>query len=215
MSSKTRNWWFILYPESAPEDWLNTLQSTLVPFALSPLHDKDINDDGSLKKPHYHVLLRYDGPTTYNHVLELTRSLNQPIPTRYDSFSGAYAYLYHGNSPDKFQYESASVVRYNGLSVPSSRSESGDMLRRVAVLSFIDDNDIREYADLVDYVVSSSNEEWLKEISRNCYFYLQYIKSRHYRSVSQLESIKAKVFDEYASFFRETQKPVPQDIEQI
>ena len=62
---KKRNWTFLVYPESAPADWVSKLQATGLPVAISPLHDKDINPDGELKKAHYHVIVCYSGPT-YN-----------------------------------------------------------------------------------------------------------------------------------------------------
>lgn len=42
--SRTRNWSFIVYPESAPNNWREILQEEMTPFAVSPLHDKDINE---------------------------------------------------------------------------------------------------------------------------------------------------------------------------
>ena len=60
--SKTRNWATVVYPESAPEEWRDILIQIHVPSLVSPLHDKDENPNGEPKKPHYHVLLMYDGP---------------------------------------------------------------------------------------------------------------------------------------------------------
>jgi hypothetical protein len=39
-----RNWGIIVYPESAPKDWLDIIR--MEPVAVSPLHDKDVNPDG-------------------------------------------------------------------------------------------------------------------------------------------------------------------------
>ena len=49
---KKRNWAFVLYPESAPEDWRERLQQTGLQCCVSPLHDKDVNDTGGPKKAH-------------------------------------------------------------------------------------------------------------------------------------------------------------------
>ena len=69
---KKRNWAFVLYPESAPKDWREQLQLTGLQCAISPLHDRDTNPTGEPKKPHYHVILTYSGPTAYNVVKALT-----------------------------------------------------------------------------------------------------------------------------------------------
>ena len=37
---KKRNWAFVLYPESAPENWREELQKTGLQCAISPLHDR-------------------------------------------------------------------------------------------------------------------------------------------------------------------------------
>ena len=69
MNVKKRYWAFVLYPESAPSDWRDIIQMTGLPFAVSPLHDKDLNADNTIKKAHYHIILCYPGPTTYNNAI--------------------------------------------------------------------------------------------------------------------------------------------------
>ena len=58
--------------------------------AISPLHDKDMNPDNTPKKPHYHVILTYSGPTSYNVVKALTDGFNQPIPQALEQVRGYY-----------------------------------------------------------------------------------------------------------------------------
>ena len=53
---KKRNWAFVLYPESAPENWKEQLQLTGLPCVISPIHDKDVNPDGTPKKAHHHII---------------------------------------------------------------------------------------------------------------------------------------------------------------
>ena len=47
---KKRNWTFVLYPESAPSDWIEQLKLSGLMCAVSPLHDKDVNPTGEPKK---------------------------------------------------------------------------------------------------------------------------------------------------------------------
>ncbi|MEE5905358.1 Rep family protein, partial [Streptococcus pneumoniae] len=54
---KGRDWTFLVYPESAPENWRTILDETFMRWVESPLHDKDVNADGEIKKPHWHILL--------------------------------------------------------------------------------------------------------------------------------------------------------------
>ena len=52
---KTRAWTFIVYPDSAPDDWRDILDDLHIPWCESPLHDKDQNPTGEQKKAHWHV----------------------------------------------------------------------------------------------------------------------------------------------------------------
>ena len=72
---KKRNWAFTAWPDSLPQDWKERLEQTGLPVAISPIHDKDVNPDGTPKKAHYHVMLFYSGTTSYNVVKLLTDSL--------------------------------------------------------------------------------------------------------------------------------------------
>ena len=47
---KKRNWAFVVYPESAPSDWIEQLQQRGVVGAISPLHDKDLNATENLRR---------------------------------------------------------------------------------------------------------------------------------------------------------------------
>ena len=54
---KTRSWSFIVYPESAPSNWIDILNDMHIEIIISPLHDKDTDPDGEVKKAHYHVMI--------------------------------------------------------------------------------------------------------------------------------------------------------------
>ena len=73
---KKRYWAMILYPESAPDNWKDKLVESGIQCAVSPLHDKDKNADNTPKKAHYHIILCYEGPTTFKNVNSLCESLN-------------------------------------------------------------------------------------------------------------------------------------------
>lgn len=115
---KSRWWWFIFYPDSLPDNWIDILLITGIPFIVSPLHDKDINTDGSPKKSHYHCIVIFDNPTTYNHVLtHCCKPLNATIPQVILNLSGSIGYLTHRGTNDKAQYNSADVRCFNGSQI--------------------------------------------------------------------------------------------------
>ena len=58
---RARAFAFLVYEDSAYPDWMERLADLHIEAFVSPLHDKDVNPDGSLKKPHWHVLLYFSG----------------------------------------------------------------------------------------------------------------------------------------------------------
>lgn len=182
--TKKRNWAFVLYPESAPADWREQLQKTGLPCAISPLHDRDVNATGEPKKPHYHVMVFYQGPTSYNVVKRLTDGLNQPIPQVVEQVRGYYRYLTHMDNPEKAQYSPSEITTLNGFDigdyVEMSKSEVTKTLR--ALMEYIQDNDLMEYADLMDMTMCEGiPPEWFDVAASHTLFFTGYLKSRRFR----------------------------------
>ena len=179
---KKRNWAFVLYPESAPVDWREQLQKTGLQCAISPLHDKDINPTGEPKKAHYHVIICYSGPTSYNVVKALTNGqLGQTVPQPLEQVRGYYRYLTHEDNPEKAQYSRADIETLNGFNIGDyvelTRSEVVKIKREVQAL--IRDNDIIEYADLMDWLLDAGEAmaDHYEVASNNTLFFKSYITS--------------------------------------
>lgn len=179
---KKRNWAFVIYPESAPPDWRDQLQQTGLQCAISPLHDKDINPTGEAKKPHYHVILAYSGPTSFNVVKGLTDALHQPIPQALEQIRGYYRYLTHKDNPEKAQYSDCDIQTINGFNIGNyielSKSEVNVIIRSLQEL--IRQYDIVEYSQLMDTLVD--NEMYLEHevASTHTMFFDKYITSRRH-----------------------------------
>lgn len=194
---KKRNWTFVLYPESAPSDWQEQIKLSGLMSAISPLHDKDINPTGEAKKAHYHILLVYSGPTTYNAVAKFTASLNATIPQPLESVRGMYRYFSHKDNPEKYQYNESDIVTVNGFNIADlvelTKSEVNEIKARV--LHLIREIDIIEYADLVDFL--TDNEMFLEyDVAiNNTFFFNSYITSRRnsINRVNDFVSNKRKV----------------------
>ena len=180
---KKRNWAFVLYPESAPADWKEQLQLSGLMGAISPLHDKDINPTGEPKKAHYHVILTYSGPTSYNVVKALTDSLNQPIPQALEQVRGYYRYLTHKDNPEKAQYDEREIKTINGFNIADfselTRSEITQIKKSLQLL--IRQCGITEYAELMDYLQDEEMNVEYEVASNNTYFFDKYIASRRNR----------------------------------
>ena len=177
---KKRNWAFVVYPESAPENWIEQLQKTGLQCVISPLHDKDKDPTGEVKKAHYHVIAIYSGPTSFNVVKGLTDSLNCPIPQALEQVRGYYRYLTHKDNPEKYQYDENNIQTVNGFNIADfvelSKSEVSEIKKTLQML--IRNENITEYADLMDYLLDNEKTLEYDVACNNTYFFDKYIASK-------------------------------------
>ena len=183
-SVKKRNWSFVLYPESAPVDWREQIQKAGIMAAISPLHDKDTNPTGEPKKAHHHIILVYGSPTTFSNVNNFCKRLNQPIPLALEQVIGMYRYLTHMDNPEKYQYNAAEIQRINGFDIRDFKEMTKSEVTKYKreIVQFIQDNELMEYADLMESIMSGAGpEEWFDVASNNTMFFSSYLKSRRFR----------------------------------
>lgn len=181
---RARNWTFFVYPESAPENWLQVLTEMQVSGSVSPLHDKDVNADGTVKKPHYHVLLCFDGKKSYEQIEEITEALNAPIPQRCRSVKGSVRYFTHMDNPEKAQYSRNDIKVFGGFDIEEAfkptMTETNEIL--LEVLEFVENNEITEYRELMKYAATKQQERWFGVVKTNTFMLCKYINSfRHSR----------------------------------
>lgn len=183
-NKRVRNWTFVLYPESAPEDWKKKLEELHIPLVISPLHDKDVDPDGVLKKPHYHILLIFDGNKSYEQVLEITKLFNAPIPQICQSVKGMIRYFTHMDNPDKYQYDRADIETMGGISIEyllkPTLNERYEFIGEM--MDWVDDNDITEIELLLKYSRKNRFFDWFPLLCDNsAYIMGEYIKSKRNR----------------------------------
>ena len=95
IDKRSRNFATVVYPESAPNDWQEILSSHFVPSFVSPLHDKDKNPTGEDKKPHYHVVVMFEGKKSDEQVKEVFDSIGGVGLEKVQSIRGYARYLCH------------------------------------------------------------------------------------------------------------------------
>lgn len=184
---KKKYWAFVLYLESAPENWKEILQLRGIPVCISPYHDKDVNPDGTAKKPHYHIILCFPNTTTYNNVKSITDSLNQPIPISLDAVNGYYRYLTHKDNPEKYQYSPEDIETLNGFSIDDFVELTYTQVKTICIYlqQLIIDNNILEYSDLLDYLLTNELYTELDVASNHTLLFNTYICSRRNKIKSQ------------------------------
>ena len=157
---KGRDWTFIVYPESAPDNWRTVLDETHLRWIESPLHDKDMNADGEVKKSHYHILLTFDGPVTEKQVIKLIDPLNTPLPKKVGSARGLVRYMAHLDNPEKYQYSRDEIVGHCGADVESyfELTKTSKMSVMKEIITYIYENKIDNYADFLMICIQHSDD---------------------------------------------------------
>lgn len=160
---KKRFWGFIMYPESAPPNWQEILAETGLEGAVSPLHDKDLasETEDESKKSHWHVMLCWPGPTTYDVALQITQMVNATIPKPVQSVRGYYRYFTHMDSPEKHQYDAIEIIHLGGFD-PMDHASASDRYKILGeIFEIIRQKQIIDYAFLVYYLYDEGlTEHW-------------------------------------------------------
>lgn len=193
IDERTRNWTFLVYPESAPENWRNIIDNEHIQWVESPLHDKDDNADGEQKKPHWHVLVLFEGKKSYEQVKELTDKFYATIPQKCASAKGLVRYMAHLDNPEKFQYDKGSIIGHGGIDVAeylkptnSSRYQLIGEMRK-----WVNDTGCVEFCDLFDYAAEEHFDDWFPLLCDNsAYIMGEFIKSRRNRVPQKVEIMR-------------------------
>lgn len=176
---KKRNWAFVMYPESMPDNWKEIFSLSGLQIAVSPLHDKDLNADEEEKKPHYHVIVVYGNTTTYNNVLQFTKQLNATIPQALESVRGYYRYFTHKDNPEKHQYDEKDIQTFGGFDilefVELTKTEVNKLISELTYI--IRDNDIFEYSDLIFYCLDNQLNDYFAVASNHTLYFCNLLNS--------------------------------------
>lgn len=159
-----RNFATVVYPDSenTPEDWLSIVSEFKTPVLVSPFHDSDLNPTGEPKKPHYHVLIMFEGMKSQDQVKELFDQIGGVGLETVNSIRGYARYLCHLDNPDKHQYPPADVQQFSGadffeiIGLPSDRyNVIGEMI------DYCQAERIYSYATLLVYARHNRND-WFR-----------------------------------------------------
>ena len=179
--ARTRNYATVVYPESAPENWKQLLEDFKIPCFISPLHDKDINPTGEPKKPHYHVMLMFEGVKTKLQAIEVFSAFGGVGCEVINSIRGYARYLCHLDNPEKAQYDPYKVQQFGGASYMDSIGTMADKAKAIReMIDFISKNDFRYFNKFLDWC-SINQSEWFDcLLNSGAYVIREYIKSYSY-----------------------------------
>lgn len=178
MADRYRNWFWIAYPDSMPENWADIIIDSHVPTLVSPLHDKDIDLDGSEKKPHYHILTMYSGNKTYEQFRDdFLSPMNTSVFQVAKDLGGCARYLCHLDNSEKAEYKVKDIMEFNGAdwqSVALTSREERKLIK--TIMQFAYENNIYYYWDLVSYAMHC-NDSWTESLINRTVFWVSALKS--------------------------------------
>lgn len=168
-SKLIKQFWFEIYPDSAPSDWFERLQNWHIQAYVSPLHDKDLKQDGTAKKPHYHVIVLFDGGKSEEQCQAICDDIggaNGYIEVIVDR-KAAIRYLSHIDFPKKHQYSPFDIICLSGTSISKyyddSEEEQDGAL--VGMIEYIRNTDCHMFCDLFDYALANE-PYWVRALRK-------------------------------------------------
>ena len=184
---RTRNFATVVYPESAPENWLELLGEQCVPCFVSPLHDKDINPTGEPKKAHHHVLIMFDSVKTAEQAQEVF-SVIGGVGCEIVKSMRAYArYLCHLDNPEKVQYSPEDVKQMGGADYHDVIGMAVDKYVAISeIMDYCDSNQIYSFRQLLMYC-RQNKFEWFRQLcDGGVYIVKEYLKSAQWEDSDKL-----------------------------
>ena len=149
---RVRLWATVVYPESAPDNWLSVLSDLMIPCYVSPLHDRDLNADNTPKKPHYHVFMIFDGKKSRQQIKEIVERFGGVGQENIISKRGYARYLCHLDNPEKAQYDPEQVRSLCGADYHHTIGLAIDKYKAIReMMHFCKEYSIIAYSDLLEY----------------------------------------------------------------
>lgn len=161
---KSKYFCCVLYPDCSTyhvDKVIKSLAEEHLTFAVSPIHDKDLEDDGSLKKAHYHLLLAYSSATTLNNIRRWFNACGMPESELHSvrvcaSGVGYFRYLTHKDNPEKIQYDVNDIRVFNDsdeLFKKFSKTASEKIDDLVRIFQIVDELNTISFHCLIQYLM--------------------------------------------------------------
>lgn len=178
-AGRTRNFATVVYPESAPEGWLDILSDQFVPAFVSPLHDADKNATGEDKKPHYHVVIMFDSVKTRDQAREVFERIGGVGNEVVQSLRGYARYLCHLDNPEKAQYSVDDVKCFCGADYVGTIGLVTDKYKAIGeMIDFCEENGVLSYSELLVYC-RNERFDWFRVLCDNGTIVIkEYLKSK-------------------------------------
>ena len=175
-SKKNRNFSCVLYGNVTNlNEFLKSAEYVPRQYAYI-VHDKDIKDNGEVKKTHIHLILCYENARSLESVEKgLIKYMSIGEENLQNAFiepcrdlKGAYGYLIHKNEPNKYQYSESDIV-CSSSDYFTHVSSTNDYIS--VIMDFIDKQDrIVTYSELVRHfgnLIAFTRINWIQVVKEH------------------------------------------------
>lgn len=165
---KSRYFTFLIYPESAGNNWVKEIELLGQPVAISPLHDKDLSENSEVtgsefKKPHYHCIYIANNPVTADSVRKKLKrvlpegAINKVQVIKY-TVAEMYAYLTHDSrsavEKKKHKYNKADITHLNNFDIDRYITHDAESMAeaRTIIIKLVREFKFQNIVELYDYL---------------------------------------------------------------
>lgn len=173
MADRHRAFVAVFYPESAPDNWREIVESWHVP-ALVILHDQDEDEHGDPKKHHLHLLMYFEGKKSLAQIRSMVKELGSEVVQPSYDMRGSARYLLHLDQPEKHQYPFAALESFSGAPALELTAPVGDP--SPDIIAWCREQGITEYSALINYCLDQ-RPDWYRWARSNSIFFAHYLRS--------------------------------------
>ena len=162
------NFTLVIYEDDSEFDtqFFNLAQET---SAIYIRHDRDIDDEGNDKKPHYHFVLKLKNACTISALSKRVGVAENMIEPVKKSLNGCLKYLIHYGYDDKFQYRAEDVS-----------SNDDKLLRKFLDLVTKDTPEADKVESIEDYILNFDKGQYIE----------WYILARYVRKINMWDAFR-------------------------
>lgn len=138
---------------------------------------------GDRKKPHVHVLLKFDGPKSRESLSELMAPFVSISPTKWEKvekFGSYLRYLAHLDTPEKHQYSALDVKGFGGLDMSElvKQSSMSNIVLLCKINEVIKQEGFKYFHELDAWAYSTGDMDTIRMVTGRASYYSARFRSR-------------------------------------
>lgn len=168
-----RTWTFLIYPDSAPENWKDVFADLLISGAYSMEHHAETEDG----KAHYHCILEFPSNMTLGRVRELLKVFSPGVTTPFLVYDKPrmYRYLSHMDDKDKDSYDPNEVTYFNVPYWEYINTQGGLSDTLNEIVDWCNITQCQSFRELYTHALCDNNIAWMSFICNHVFFFKSFL----------------------------------------